>query len=241
MLDYFRYHFGIKSLGDITWAHAVNSQEKLGSFLNNRDTMFIESDILLGMRGDLIAAHPPSTRSNLTLKELLISLKTSKQGLKLDFKDPEAVYDALDVLASMDLQQPVLLNADILQGPGGKPSRFDPEEFVSSCLEKYPRGILSLGWTTSCDPGHGYTDEQIAYMLDAGKVLTEVTFAVRACLLPSSWNVLQRLIEKDRYSLTIWNNEEVGKELQIWIKTHTDPNKTMYDLLDQDNNQLQVW
>jgi hypothetical protein len=42
---------------------------------------------------------------------------------------------------------PVWLNADILVGPGRKPTRFDPERFIRQCAVARPHDTLSLGWT----------------------------------------------------------------------------------------------
>jgi len=42
---------------------------------------------------------------------------------------------------------PVWLNADVLVGPGRKPTRFDPERFIRQCAVARPDDTLSLGWT----------------------------------------------------------------------------------------------
>ena len=240
MIEYFRFNFGIKCLGEITWAHAVNNTEKFERYLNSRDAMFIESDILLAKDGTPIAAHPPASESNLVLADLLAGMKTSRQGLKLDFKDPKAVEPSLDLLKQAGLAQPVLLNADILKGPGGKSSKFEANEFIDRCLSFYSQGILSLGWTTTNNADGEYSKADVSEMLRLCEGLEEVTFPIRACLLISSWQNLQSLISKASYSLTIWNNERVNPELMEWIKKHTDPEKTMYDLIDADRNPLRL-
>ena len=94
-------------------------------------------------------------------------------GIKLDFKDPDAVEPSLILLAASphwhndggyggaSLEEdsagdststspctpPVWLNADVLVGPGQKPTRFNPERFIRQCTAARPHDTLSLGWT----------------------------------------------------------------------------------------------
>lgn len=241
ILEYFKTNFGVSSLGEITWSHAVNSKAKLERFLNDPATMFIESDIRISSSGKAVAVHPPETESDLTFAELLSRITTSKQGIKFDFKDPEILVGCLEQIGQAKLKQPILLNVDILQGNGANISKFSPAAFVALCRNYCPEGILSVGWTTKADPNLPYTAENIDQMLKLCEGLPEVTFPVRACLLQNSWEQLQRLITKDGYSLSIWNNEPVDKELQDWIKANTDPAKTFYDFIDDNKDPLRFW
>lgn len=230
--------------GDIRWSHAVNSKEKLLRFLGDLETDFIESDIRLSLQqGIPVAAHPPETESDLTFEKLITSLETSRKGLKLDFKDPEILLPCLERLRGSKLQQIVFLNADVLQGNGASPSKFDADEFIELSRKIYPQGILSLGWTTVADSEKSYTKENIDEMLKLCEKyeLNEATFPVRACLLPKSQEELQRLTSLENYTLTIWNNEPVSQELASWIKKHTDPRKTFYDFIDDNKEPLRLW
>jgi len=75
-------------------------------------------------------------------------------GIKLDFKQPEAVGHCInhikERLAHFE-STPLWLNADIWQGPGGAPSPFRDVDFLADCLSllKLKPITLSLGWTTS--------------------------------------------------------------------------------------------
>jgi Uncharacterized conserved protein (DUF2181) len=165
-------------------------------------------------------------------------MKNSRQGLKLDFKDPEIVEQCLEVLRGAGLTQPILLNAGILQGNGGSISKFNAPGFIALCKQYYPQGILSVDWTTAADKS--YTAQNIDEMLALVNDLDEVTFPVRAQLVPNSWQELQRLLAaKPDYTLTIWGGEP-SDELRGWIQTNTDPARTFYDLVDKDGMPVKL-
>lgn len=61
--------------------------------------MFIEADILIGTESpNPIMAHPPNKTSDLTFSQFLNEVKSSSKGLKLDFKDINALQPCLDEL-----------------------------------------------------------------------------------------------------------------------------------------------
>lgn len=241
LLGYFNTNFGAEQLGDITWAHAVNNKLKLSKTVNDPDIMFVESDIRRSISGTIVAAHPPETESDLTLTDLIKALQTSIKGLKLDFKDPEIFADSLRLLLDADLKQPVLLNAGILQGNGAPLPKFDAAGFIATCKREYPKGILSVDWTSTDTPGSYYSEKNIDEMLMLCRDFETVTFPVRALYLPNSWNNLQRLIKREGYSLTVWNNEPVNDELKDWIRENTDPKKTMYDFINSERESVRLW
>ena len=82
----------------VTWAHAVNSRQKLEETLKS-SLLFIEADILIGSSTtEPIMAHPPHTTSDLTFADFLKELKSTSKGLKLDFKDINALQPCLNEL-----------------------------------------------------------------------------------------------------------------------------------------------
>ncbi|MCK5044263.1 DUF2181 domain-containing protein [Candidatus Parcubacteria bacterium] len=235
--------FEADNLGAICWSHAVNSMEKLKKYLNNPEIDFLEFDIRLSTNGRIIAAHPPAMESNLPFEYILEQATNSKQGIKLDFKDPEILIPCLKMLAEANLEQPVMLNADILQGNKANIAKFNPVGFLVLCKKHYPQGLLSIGWTTTNNPDLRYTEENIDEMLELCKEVEggNLTFPVRACLLPKSWEQLRRLLaEKPGSTLTVWNNEPVSEELADEIKENTDPERTFYDFIDSEGNPLRL-
>lgn len=235
ILSYFQQHYTLMQLGEITWAHGVNSQERLQRALADPQVMVIESDIRVSLGGDIIAAHPPRTESDLRLDELLETVQATRQGLKLDFKDAASVLPGLQQLCAYDLQRPVLLNADILQGIDAPSPAIQADEFLQQCAHLYPRGILSIGWTTVSDPLAMYTSENVAEMLAVCQKhhLQHVTFPVRATYLPRSWENVTRLLQPDGYSLTIWEGRPLSPGLAHWLRAATDPAQACYDCRDE--------
>ncbi len=241
LISYLREHYAINRLGDVTWAHAVNSKTRLKRFLHDPETMVIEADICISPRGDAVAAHPPANDSDLSFDSLLEAVASSKQGIKLDFKDAEIVIPCLTRLRELDLAQPVLLNADIFQGYGGYRPKFSAVGFLALCRKLYPQGIVSLGWTTTAGPDSAFTREHIDEALALCRDVQQATFAVRASLLTASWQHLTRLLQSEGYSLTIWNAEPVEQELLAWMRANTDPTRTLYDLSDHAKNPIRGW
>jgi hypothetical protein len=238
LLTYFQQYYQIKYLGDITWAHAVNSKERLQRFLNDPQIMMLEVDVIISSKGEAVLAHPPATDSDLSFAEFVQTMVKSKQGIKFDFKDPEILIPCLTQLREINVSQPVLLNAGILQGHGGHQPKFSATGFLALCKKLYPRGILSPDWTSDGSP---YTQKMVDDMLAVCQGISQITFPVNARLLPASWQYISRLTEPDGYSLTIWDGKLVDEPLRRWLQENTDPAKTCYDCSDIHNNRLRWW
>ena len=80
-----------------------------------------------------IMTHPPNTVSDLSFEDFILSIhnennsindKAEKKGVKLDFKDPNAVVCCLKFLKSISFDAPVFVNADIWTGNGGTGCTF---------------------------------------------------------------------------------------------------------------------
>jgi hypothetical protein len=164
----------------------------------------------------------------LLIADLLNYVKHSEKGLKLDFKDQNTVAASLDLLTNADLEQPIILNADILNLKDAPNAIIDPEYFINTCVVNYSKGLLSLGWRTT--PSSRYELEDIDKMLSLTRNLTHVTFPLRASILPQSWEEVKKLLVTKSHTLTIWDSEPVNKELGSWINKNTDKQRCFYDL-----------
>jgi hypothetical protein len=228
LLSYFAPRHGVTRLADITWVHAVNTRARLQSACAS-SVMMLECDVCASPAGEIILAHPPATAGDLTFAALLDTVRTLDKGIKFDFKDPTVVPACLATLRAAPLAQPVLLNADIVRGQGAGPPAVEAEAFIDACTRLYPRGLLSLGWTTTAPPTGGYSAENVDAMLALCAGRAGIIFPVRASLLPGSWAALQRLTRHPDAVLSLWDSQPVDAPLHAWITTHLPQGDYLYD------------
>ena len=222
-------HFGCMEPRNVCWAHGVNSSEALDVALADKSCHMIEADLMI--RGastrsskaaarwkaagsstgaltarDVIMCHPPAVDSDLTFdqffKRVFLAVKAGRRvGLKLDFKDADAVLPCVRLLRDSNVgihdasyvgahastrTMPLWLNADVIRGPGGRPP-IPGEQFVARCLEHCPSATLSLGWTTGGTPRLGYSQRMVDEMRAlAANIRAHVTFAPSAAHLFAS-------------------------------------------------------
>lgn len=187
------------------------------------DVMMLEVDIVMGIyEGDPdeglvpILAHPPNKSSDLQFTDFLEEVITAtaqdgrKKGVKLDFKDIEAVEPCLKLVQSrlqsesFPITFPVIVNADILGGPVNATKKpLDAARFISLAKQYTPSATLSVGWTTRYgfdDPEAGEIQEMAKYDRQNVKemakmirrhagdpaIFPHVTFPVRAALAAHS-------------------------------------------------------
>ncbi|XP_046697981.1 protein FAM151B isoform X2 [Silurus meridionalis] len=242
-LAYFLQKGSIKepNAADIQWYHAANSKHKITEALRDR-TQMIEADVLLRGRDpkEPVMAHPPHDDSDITLREWLEMVGNSDKGIKLDFKSLDAVVESMALLDKVRhrLKGPVWLNADILPGPGGTATPLDAQAFLQAVATK-EGDTLSLGWTTGWSPNKdnpGYSWEMVQQMEEVCKNLTQqVTFPVRAALLPQSFFQFQWLLrQSDRYTLTIWTGQSdvLNVEDLLPYRQSFSKSRIYYDLLE---------
>ena len=212
VVSYLQKHYAINVLGDVTWAHAVNNRQKLQTALNDPQVMMLEVDVMISSSGEIVLGHPPVTDSNLSFDAFIAAMAESRQGIKLDLKEPETLIPCLNILRASNLRQPVLLNAGIVPGNDGEPPKFNAAGFFALCKKLYPEGILSPDWTNTYAP---LTEKNIDDMLALCAGIKQITFPVNARLLPFAWTPLSRLIQPDGYTLTIWDGKPVDKYLHL--------------------------
>jgi hypothetical protein len=243
----------------LSWAHAANSRAKLNAALRG-DELMIEGDVSLAETTRYpvpIMAHPPINVSDITLEDWLVEVvrSNSGKGIKLDFKSTRVVEPAFRVLARHAdyIKGPIVLNADILPGPN-KPSAapVDAWTFLMLCRTRFPKAIISIGWTTHVDEvplKTGYTRDMIDHMASLVKeynLMQPVTFPVNATLLKYSVCELQRLLfQVPNSTLTIWAHpEEFDNNLSlhdlVLIRKAFSMSSVFYDMPPEILNQLRV-
>lgn len=242
LLDYFPDVEGDGS--KITWAHGINSRDLLKEALHGK-TMVLEADVSPSTDSLPVMAHPPTTTSDLTLAEWMASAIKSGKGIKLDFKHLEVVEPSLRILKQYDsqLELPLFLNADILQGPTNPISvPLDAREFLRLCCSLFPNSVLSVGWTTFLDPNvpePAYTSAMVDEMIEAlensgvSSSRQAVTFPVRACIAKNSVEHLKELLSAVPGStLTVWSSpgDPVTTQEMMDFRRSFDTHSVYYDL-----------
>lgn len=118
------------------------------------------------------------------------------------------------LLTLLQLDVPVWIHADILEGPmGATTSPVDPTQYfnASAMLENC---TVSVGWTTELSPNQtgSYSPEHIKNMantLNSNSIDKLITFAMRAALAANSIPEISSLLDTFKNStITIWSGAE---------------------------------
>ncbi|XP_062994685.1 protein FAM151A isoform X2 [Elgaria multicarinata webbii] len=234
----------------VTWYHAANRKSEMEEALKS-DVMALESDVTIegyntpNETDRPIMAHPPDIYSDNTLQEWLETvLKLSDKAIKLDFKNIKSFGPSLDILlktsSQLNIDRPVWLNADILNGPNVPfNTAVNASLFLSLIQETFPNCTVSPGWTTlylPFFPNKTYTQKMVEEMHSlVGKLPQRITFPVRAVMARLAWPHLSWLLKQsNRYSLTLWQGktDPVRVEDLLFIRNNSQPEQIYYDLFD---------
>ncbi|XP_013914267.1 PREDICTED: protein FAM151A isoform X2 [Thamnophis sirtalis] len=234
----------------VTWYHAANSKNDMEEALK-ANVMALESDVTLegyntpNETEKPIMAHPPVIYSDNTLQDWLTTvLKVSDKVIKLDFKNIKTVGPSLDILlktsSELNIDRPVWLNADILNGPNVPINiAVNASQFLTLIEDKFPNCTLSPGWTTlylSHFPNKTYTQSMVEEMHSlVGNLPQQITFPVRAVMVKPAWIHLSWLLSQSkRYSLTLWQGktDPVTVEDLLFIRNNSKPEQIYYDLYE---------
>ncbi len=231
---------GVARPGDVGWVHAANNRAKLEAALADPSVHYVEGDISLGENGQVIMAHPPATTSDLLFIDWLHATVAAGKGAKLDFKTPSIVESCLIEAKRHALGRiPLIVNADLLVGPGGKPVIFDPAEFLALHKKHLPQAILSPGWTVDGN-GTSYSREMLMEMQALLRpVRSPVTLCFHAWFLFTSWPDVKWLLDQTPYTITVWGKVD-SPELLNWLRKYTNPIRCFYDVQSADGEQLSV-
>lgn len=231
---------GVTRPGDVGWVHGANNRAKLEAALADPAIHYVEGDIALGENGQSIMAHPPISTSDLLFTDWLHATIAAGKGAKLDFKTPAIVEACLREAKQHALGRiPLIVNADLLVGPGGKPVIFDPAEFLALHKKYVPQAILSPGWKVG-DGGTSYSREMLTEMWNLMRpVRSPVTLCFHAWFLFSSWPDIKWLLDQTSFTVTVWGKIDTP-ELLDWLRKYTNPTRCFYDVQDAQGNQLTV-
>ncbi|KAH0618582.1 hypothetical protein JD844_017933 [Phrynosoma platyrhinos] len=215
------------------------------------DVMALESDVTIeayntpNETDKPIMAHPPDIYSDNSLEEWLEAvLMSSNKAIKLDFKNIKTVGPSLDILVKtsswLNINRPVWLNADILNGPNVPLNiAVNATLFLSLIQEKFPNCTVSTGWTTlylPFFPNSTYTQKMVEKMHSlVGKMPQRITFPIRAVMARPAWPHLSWLLSQSkRYSLTLWQGktDPVTVKDLLFIRNNSQPEQIYYDLYD---------
>jgi hypothetical protein len=240
MMKHIINFFNVYRPWDIVWAHAVNSKNALTTALASSDVMMLEGDVYQNTNGEVIMAHPPITESDLTFEEWFDHILKTKKGAKLDFKSLEAVEPCLQYMKTFtNLDIPIFLNQDVVDGPYNIDPIPDPLDFIAKCNSYFPNAILSLGFSIERPiPGkkEEFTEDMYKKMLEiASNWNGHVTICLCSSFLIESHHLTEKYLENTQHSYTLWNYEPVSAELGAWITQHFNPEKTFYDFKTPDN------
>lgn len=188
-------YFNIQRPEDIIWAHGVDNQGYLNQVIQSC-VHILEVDIIDGRIG-----HSLSSPENISITDFLQQIKTSRQGLKLDFKDVHSIAEVLEQLRQADFSQPLVINMDVLAGPGGNNKLSDQElQIFVEQIKQYPGTMISLGWSSGNYISLSYSFEMIEEMIE---LIEEnnlenypLTFAVNFFHLPGSHQALEYLLAR---------------------------------------------
>jgi len=231
---------GVSRPGDVGWVHGANNRATLEAALADPAVHFVEGDISLGENGQVIMAHPPAMTSDLSFTDWLRMTVAAGKGAKLDFKTPAVVESCLLEARRHALGHiPLMVNADLLVGPGGKRAIFDPVTFLDQCKRHLPQAILSPGWKVG-DGGTSYSREMLTEMRELLRAVHgPVTLSFHAWHLLTSWPDVKWLLDQTQYTITVWGIV-ADPELLGWLRKYTNPARCFYDVQDAQGYQLTV-
>lgn len=87
--------FDVDAIGDIRWAHAVNTRSRLDTALSDARVHVIEGDVRVGPDGILTMAHERNEESELSFQEWVQRCIESSKGIKVDWKEQESFAQSI--------------------------------------------------------------------------------------------------------------------------------------------------
>lgn len=181
-------------------AHRTNTREEMLAALQG-DYPWMEGDV---RRDPPIMAHDWQQSDGMSLTEWLEIGAASGRGLKLDLKEGASVDGVIDAVRASGIPQDrLILNADVMAGPGGSGRNVSPED-LHRLRAAFPDATIAIGAVTGpTAPGTTYTEAQIGDMVAlAESIGGPVMFPLRAELVTPE--IVERLSAHG--TVAIWSS-----------------------------------
>lgn len=208
-------HCQVQSPGEIIWDHRINDLLGLKVAVKSK-AHFIEGDVRQKDEESLMN-HDPLTGKNeyLTLKRWAETISLSGQGMKLDFKETEAVEPSLSILKELAFpSQRLILHASVFKGPDDREPVFQPDIFSRQCRAFSPDVLVSFGFTTS--PGcSSFTQEMIKEAVDFVSSVQPAIICIRVEL--ATEEIMEQLINRG-IPVTLWSDQDERLGENWWLK-----------------------
>ncbi len=228
-----------KRLSQIKWAHRANFKKRFFLALSYKNTDALEIDLVSMPGVSVRIGHDLHDSSDLDLGAFFEGVKTTKKIIKLDFKDPGSLQELGRIVRARNLwikNKAVIVNADVLKGPGGVEAKFSPKKFFRLARKNFPFAAISLGWTTSLSKNSsGYTQKDLSRMMELiryfRKTRKEKFFiAVRASFFRQSRQSLRSLLFSRSVFLSFWESQiQLGNSERQQIYKSDLSDKSWYD------------
>lgn len=196
--------------GEIRWAHRVNTLFSLKRALDlasKGKIHCLEGDVWLNQRGIPVMTHnaPNQKEEYLSLREWIKRASIHRVGLKLDFKTRQAVEPSLFVLKELSVDpKQIILNADILRGPGGTKPSFEPKQFLFQCRNFSPQTLLSIGFTT-VPYSSSFSEDMIEYALSLALDFSPATVCLR---VEKVTDRIMKKLQENKILVTLWSDQD---------------------------------
>ncbi|XP_072045274.1 uncharacterized protein [Amphiura filiformis] len=233
---------------EISWASGVNTRDTLLEVMKDFLVMMLEADIDFITSSDKKTKTPIIINSetkpgdfsgDMTMVEWMSKIsKYSNKGMKLNFKDDEALRVAFPLLYTMKetLHAPIWIHADVVAGPNNPKVTVHAKNLLD-IIKEFPKVTLSLGWSTEWDPdGHqfSYTWREVINMAKVcAPIRQHVSFAVRAVFAVRSIRQLKWILSlTNRFTITVWANKyDILAIPELYhFRKNMDPKKVYYNL-----------
>ena len=149
--------FDVRESHELTWAHQVNDAGLTAACCADAGLMMLEGDVVFTencqepMMGSPFRVDGVMQPGAFSLERWLELAIRHQKGVKLDIQSPAALEPALQVIAELNPETPVMIHADIFNLLHNPELHFEPEMFVQLAQRYMPSATLSIGWALTRD------------------------------------------------------------------------------------------